>query len=90
MKDNAQIALAQYNGTARPGEIVISQQDLSMWIGDAAGALNAAPILQPGQGTPPQAIPGRFYFNVDVAELAGEGLYFCANVSLGWQQVGLT
>ena len=90
MKDNAQIALAQYDGTARPGEIVISQQDLSMWIGDAAGDLNAAPILQPGTGAPPTAQIGRFYFNTDAGELSGSGLYFCANVSLGWQQVSLT
>jgi len=90
MKDNAQIALAQYDGTARPGEIVISQQDLSMWIGDVNGDLNAAPILQPGTGTPPTAVAGRFYFNADAGELSGVGLYFCATVALGWQQVGLT
>ena len=90
MKDNAQIALAQYDGTARPGEIVISQEDLSMWIGDDSGDLNAAPILQPGSGTPPTPLPGRFYFNVDPGELSGLGLYFCANVALGWQQVALT
>jgi len=90
MKDNAQVDLDQYNGTARPGEIVISQSDFSMWIGNTQGQLNLAPILAAGTGTPPDPGLGSFYFNVDGAELAGPGLYFCANVSLGWQQVTLT
>ena len=90
MKDNAQIALAQYDGSARPGEIVISQQDLSMWIGDDLGHLNAAPILQPGSGAPPTPVPGRFYFNATGGELSGAGLYFCVDPDLGWQQVTLT
>lgn len=90
MKDSAQVDLSQYDGTARPGEIVISQSDLSMWIGNTNGDLNQAPILAASQGTPPTPYLGGFYFNVDQGELTGEGLYFCANTVLGWQQVGLT
>lgn len=90
MKDNSQIAINQYDGNARPGEIVISQQNLSMWVGDTNGNLNQAPILNPGTGTPPTPAIGRFYFNTDGAELNGLGLYFCANSSIGWQQVTLT
>ena len=79
-----------FNGVARPGEIVISQSDSVMYIGNVAGALNPAPILAQNTGTPPAALLGGFYFNADAGELAGEGLYFCANASLGWQQVTLT
>jgi hypothetical protein len=90
MKDSAQVDVAEYNGVARPGEIVISQTDSVMYIGNVSGALNPAPILAQNTGTPPAAYLGGFYFNADAGELAGEGLYFCANVSLGWQQVTLT
>jgi len=90
MKDSAQVDIAQYDGVARPGEIVISQTDSVMYIGNAAGALNPAPILAAATGTPPAALLGAFYFNVDAGELAGAGLYFCANVTQGWQQVTLT
>ena len=90
MKDSAQVDIQQYDGTARPGEIVISQTDSVMYIGNVSGALNPAPILTQNTGTPPPALVGGFYFNVDAGELAGAGLYFCANASLDWQQVSLT
>ena len=90
MKDSAQVDIQQYDGTARPGEIVISQSDSAMYIGNVSGALNPAPILAQNTGTPPPALLGGFYFNGDAGELAGAGLYFCANASLGWQQVTLT
>jgi len=90
MKDSAQVDVAEYDGVARPGEIVISQADSVMYIGNVAGALNPAPILALDTGTPPTALLGGFYFNGDAGELAGAGLYFCANVTLGWQQVTLT
>lgn len=89
MKDNAQVSLVNYDGNARPGEIVISQSDYSMWIGNTQGELNQAPILNAGTGTPPVALLGGFYFNTDAGELSGEGLYFCANATVGWQKVTL-
>ena len=90
MKDSAQVDVTEYNGVARPGEIVISQSDSAMYIGNVSGALNPAPVLAQNTGTPPPALVGGFYFNADAGELAGAGLYFCANASLGWQQVTLT
>jgi hypothetical protein len=90
MKDNAQTSLVNYDGNARPGEIVVNQSDYSMWIGNTQGDLNQAPILNAGTSTPPAAYLGGFYLNVDGGELSGEGLYFCANVSVGWQKVTLT
>ena len=39
MKDNAQITLADYNGNARPGELVVDQSTDQVFIGNSAGAL---------------------------------------------------
>lgn len=90
MKDNAQANIVAYNGNARPGEIVVSQSNYVMYIGNTNGVLNQAPILNPGIGTPPTPYLGGFYFNTDAGELSGAGLYFCANVNIGWQQITLT
>jgi hypothetical protein len=90
MKDNAQTPLSNYDGNARPGEIVVNQSDYSMWIGNTQGVLNQAPIFNAATGVPPSAYLGAFYFNIDQGQLSGEGLYFCANLNLGWQKVSLT
>ena len=39
MKDNAQVTLANYNGNARPGELVVDQNTDSLWVGNALGQL---------------------------------------------------
>jgi hypothetical protein len=39
MKDNAQETLANYNGNARPGELVVDQITDSLWVGNALGQL---------------------------------------------------
>ena len=39
MKDNAQTTLANYNGNARPGEIVVDQTTDQVYIGNVTGAL---------------------------------------------------
>jgi len=39
MKDNAQVTLANYNGNARPGELVVDQSTDQVYIGNSAGVL---------------------------------------------------
>lgn len=39
MKDNAQVTLANYNGNARPGELVVDQSTDQVFIGNSSGAL---------------------------------------------------
>jgi hypothetical protein len=41
MKDNAQESLANYNGNARPGELVVDQATTILYIGNALGQLTA-------------------------------------------------
>ena len=40
MKDNAQANIVDYNGNARPSELVVSQTDQTIYIGNVNGALN--------------------------------------------------
>ena len=39
MKDNAQVTLTNYNGNARPGELVVDQSTDQVYIGNSSGAL---------------------------------------------------
>ena len=39
MKDNAQVTLTNYNGNARPGELVVDQTTDQVYIGNSSGAL---------------------------------------------------
>ena len=39
MKDNAQVTLANYNGNARPGELVVDQSTDQVYVGNSSGAL---------------------------------------------------
>ena len=39
MKDNAQVGVAQYNGNARPAELVVEQNALNLFVGDNNGNL---------------------------------------------------
>ena len=40
MKDNAQANIADYNGNARPSELVVSQSDQTIYVGNVNGNLN--------------------------------------------------
>ena len=40
MKDNAQESIVNYNGNARPSELVVSQADQSIYVGNVNGNLN--------------------------------------------------
>jgi len=59
MKDNAQVTLANYNGNARPGELVVDQLTDQVYIGNSSGALTqiAAGIGNGGVG----GLPVGFY-----------------------------
>jgi hypothetical protein len=39
MKDNAQVTIENYNGNARPGELVVDQTTDQVFIGNSLGAL---------------------------------------------------
>jgi len=49
MKDNAQETLANYDGNARPGELVVDQTTSIVYVGNAAGELTA--VATPGGAT---------------------------------------
>jgi hypothetical protein len=59
MKDNAQVTLANYNGNARPGELVVDQTTDQVYIGNSLGALTqiAAGIGNGGSS----GLPAGFY-----------------------------
>ena len=59
MKDNAQVTLANYNGNARPGELVVDQSTDQLYIGNSSGALTqiAAGIADGGSS----GLPAGFY-----------------------------
>jgi uncharacterized protein RhaS with RHS repeats len=40
MKDNAQANIVAYNGNARPSELVVSQSDQTIYVGNVNGNLN--------------------------------------------------
>jgi hypothetical protein len=40
MKDNAQANIVNYNGNARPSELVVSQNDQAIYVGNVNGNLN--------------------------------------------------
>jgi len=59
MKDNAQVTLANYDGNARPGELVVDQSTDQVYIGNSSGALTqiAAGIGNGGSS----GLPAGFY-----------------------------
>ena len=40
MKDNAQVGIPQYDGNARPAELVVEQNTLNLYVGDNNGNLH--------------------------------------------------
>ena len=59
MKDNAQTTIANYDGNARPGELVVDQSTDQVFIGNSSGALTqiAAGITNGGSS----GLPAGFY-----------------------------
>ena len=59
MKDNAQVSLVNYNGNARPGELVVDQQTDQVYVGNVNGVLTqiAAGITNGGSS----GLPAGFY-----------------------------
>jgi hypothetical protein len=59
MKDNAQVTIENYNGNARPGELVVDQLTDQVFIGNSSGALTqiAAGIGNGGAS----GLPAGFY-----------------------------
>jgi hypothetical protein len=59
MKDNAQVTIEDYNGNARPGELVVDQNTDQVFIGNSLGALTqiAAGITNGGSS----GLPAGFF-----------------------------
>ena len=73
MKDNAQVTLANYNGNARPGELVVDQTTDQVYIGNSSGALTqiAAGIGSGGNA----GLPAGF-FQLAYNPTTGEIVYY--------------
>ncbi len=73
MKDNAQVTLANYNGNARPGELVVDQSTDQVYIGNSSGALTqiAAGISNGGSS----GLPAGF-FQLAYNPTTGEIVYY--------------
>ncbi len=73
MKDNAQVTLANYNGNARPGELVVDQTTDQVYIGNSSGALTqiAAGISNGGSS----GLPAGF-FQLAYNPTTGEIVYY--------------
>jgi hypothetical protein len=73
MKDNAQVTLANYNGNARPGELVVDQTTDQVYIGNSSGALTqiAAGITDGGSS----GLPAGFY-QLAYNPITGEIVYY--------------
>lgn len=73
MKDNAQVTLANYNGNARPGELVVDQSTDQVYVGNSSGALTqiAAGISNGGSS----GLPAGF-FQMAYNPTTGEIVYY--------------
>lgn len=73
MKDNAQVTLTNYNGNARPGELVVDQSTDQVYIGNSSGALTqiAARITNGGS----LGLPAGF-FQLAYNPTTGEIVYY--------------
>ena len=73
MKDNAQVTLNNYNGNARPGELVVDQTTDQVYIGNSSGALTqiAAGITNGGSA----GLPAGF-FQLAYNPTTGEIVYY--------------
>jgi len=73
MKDNAQVTIENYNGNARPGELVVDQLTDQVFIGNSSGALTqiAAGIGNGGAS----GLPAGFY-QMSYNPVTGEIVYY--------------
>jgi hypothetical protein len=73
MKDNAQVTIENYNGNARPGELVVDQSTDQVFIGNSSGALTqiAAGITNGGTS----GLPAGF-FQMAYNPTTGEIVYY--------------
>jgi hypothetical protein len=73
MKDNAQVTIENYNGNARPGELVVDQLTDQVYIGNSSGALTqiAAGIGNGGAS----GLPAGFY-QMAYNPTTGEIIYY--------------
>ena len=73
MKDNAQVTIENYNGNARPGELVVDQLTDQVFIGNSSGALTqiAAGIGNGGVS----GLPAGFY-QMAYNPVTGEIIYY--------------
>jgi hypothetical protein len=73
MKDNAQVTIENYNGNARPGELVVDQLTDQVFIGNSSGALTqiAAGIGNGGAS----GLPAGFY-QMAYNPVTGEIVYY--------------
>jgi hypothetical protein len=73
MKDNAQVTIENYNGNARPGELVVDQLTDQVFIGNSSGALTqiAAGIGNGGVS----GLPAGFY-QMAYNPTTGEIIYY--------------
>ena len=73
MKDNAQVTIENYNGNARPGELVVDQLTDQVFIGNSSGALtqSAAGIGNGGVS----GLPAGFY-QMAYNPTTGEIIYY--------------
>lgn len=73
MKDNAQITLADYNGNARPGELVVDQTTDQVFVGNSSGALTQIAAGIGNGGT--SGLPAGF-FQLAYNPTTGEIVYY--------------
>ena len=73
MKDNAQTSLTDYNGNARPGELVVDQTTDHVYVGNVNGGLTqiAAGIADGGSS----GLPAGFY-QMAYNPTTGEIIYY--------------
>lgn len=82
MKDNAQVDVTEYNGNARPAELVVSQNSLDLYVGDNSG--NLILLATPNGATANIAVydEGNLLTNtVTSFNFVGEGVTATANIS---------
>jgi hypothetical protein len=91
MKDNAQVTIENYNGNARPGEIVVDQLNNNVYIGNTNGNLNLL-VIGGGSGNSEPAGPvgaiqynsgGNLFGGTANVTVSGTGVSVVGNVTAG-------
>ena len=91
MKDNAQESIANYNGNARPGEIVVNLLNNDVYIGNTNGNLNLL-VIGGGSGNSEPAGPvgaiqynsgGNLFGGTANVTVSGAGISVVGNVTAG-------